>query len=150
MAFVNHAHTTLNGMISASRLVLLQSSISSFVATSLSPPPPSLYVFCCSQLRTQCVALASFHLLRLFVCLSFAGSGNLRRQGLAFTTSFVKKKRWKMPVGNLQPDLVLRTTESHMLEMRTIKVELRYMRRLAELKKISRSILVENVGFIWE
>jgi hypothetical protein len=28
-------------------------------------------------LRTQCVALASFHLLRLFVCLYFAGSGNL-------------------------------------------------------------------------
>jgi hypothetical protein len=52
-----------------------------------------------------------------------------------------------MPVGNLQPDLMLRTAESHMLEMRTIKVELRYMRRLAELKKISRSILVENVRF---
>ena len=42
-------------------------------------------------LRTQCVALASFRLLRLFVCLSFAGSGNLRRQGLAFTTFPVKK-----------------------------------------------------------
>jgi hypothetical protein len=44
-------------------------------------------------LRTQCVALASFHLLRLFVCLSFAGSGNLRWQGLSFTTFPVKKNR---------------------------------------------------------